>query len=187
MPQLRHRRARPSPNHAADVPRRRVVAEIIGRFGVPPGELAKYLGTSLVSVVRWERGDIEPGPRMWAKLADVLQRLERGEALDIERAVTTHVFASRGARRASDGLPLFHETDQVRCAPQPKAAILSRLRDGDFWGDGAETLGAILTDRGDTAPTIAGPAAEGVSAGKNTYTYDAHTYHKRFRHRESPR
>lgn len=179
MPRSRRQHAQtpPPPDRIAGETRQGAVAEIIARFGVPPGDLAKYLGTSLVSVVRWERGDTEPGSRTQAKLAEVLQRLERGETLDIERAVTTHVFASRGARRGSDALPLFRGTSQVERAPQPKAPILSRLRAGDLWGDGLDALSGILADRSGAAPTIAGPAAEGVSAGKNTYTYDAHTYH----------
>lgn len=163
--------------YPSSTPPRGVAAEIIGRFDVSPGDLAKYLGTSLVSVVRWERGDTTPAPHMRAKLADALQRLERGEALDIDRAVSAHVFASRGARHGSDVLPLFRKTGQVDRAPQPKAPIISRLRSGDLWGDGTEALSAILAGRSVMAPTIAKPAAEGVSAGKNTYTYDAHTYH----------
>lgn len=163
--------------HPSSAPFQELAAEIIGRFGVSPSELAKYLGTSLVSVVRWERGDTTPAPRIRAKLADALERLKRGEALEIDRAVATHVFASRGARRGPEVLPLFRQTSQVDRASQPKAPIISRLRRADFWGDSIEALSAILADRSDMARTIDSPAAEGVSAGKNTYTYDAHTYH----------
>lgn len=161
----------------ANVPRHGLAKEVIRRFGVSPAELAKYLGTSLVSVVRWERGDTTPDPQMQTKLADVLQHLELGQPLDFERAARTHVFASRGARRGSETLPLFHKTTHVARALEPKAPIIRRLRKGNFWGDGINVLSAILADRSEMAPTISNPAAEGVSAGKNTYTYDAHTYH----------
>lgn len=154
-----------------------VAAAIIRRFSVSPRDLARYLGTSLVSVVRWERNDTVPSPRMQAKLADALQRLERGEALDIERAASTHVFASRGARQGTSALTASSDPCQVNCAQQPKPPIIARLRNGDLWGNGTEVLSTILADHGDVAPTIVTPAADGVSAGKNTYTYDAHTYH----------
>jgi DNA modification methylase/transcriptional regulator with XRE-family HTH domain len=177
MPRPRRQHEQTSTDQAAGAPSHGVAAEIIRRFGVSSRALAQYLGTSLVSVARWERNDTKPSPRMQAKLADALERLERGEALDVEHAVTSHVFASRGARRGLGSLPLFREACRVDRAPKPKSPIISRLRDGDLWGDGTETLGTILADHGDTAPTITAPAAEGVSAGKNTYTYDAHTYH----------
>jgi DNA modification methylase len=154
-----------------------IVPEIISRFGVQPGDLAKYLGTSLVSVVRWGRGDTEPGEQMQAKLTEAFHRLERGETLDVAQAAASHVFASRGARRASEALPLFKQTNLAEQAAEPKSPIISRLRRGEFWGDGFTSLSAILADRSAPALTIADPAAEGVSAGKNTYTYDAHTYH----------
>jgi DNA modification methylase len=153
------------------------VQRIVSHFGVNPGDLAKYLGTSLVSVKRWQRGDLEPGEFMRAKLAEALSRLERGETLNVAEAVTTHIFASRGARRGSDALPLFKKANQVGQATVPKAPIVPRLRKGEIWGDGADALIAILTDHSEPAPTIDDPAAEGISAGKNTYTYDAHTYH----------
>jgi DNA modification methylase/transcriptional regulator with XRE-family HTH domain len=154
-----------------------VTCQITTQFHVSASDLAKYLGTSLVSVVRWERGDTAPGQRMQARLADVLRRLESGEKLDVEQAMTTHVFASRGARRGSAALPLFQAKPEIACAAQPKAPIVSRLSSGSFWDGGIDALSGILADRSAGALTIRTPAAEGVSAGKNTYTYDAHTYH----------
>jgi DNA modification methylase len=155
----------------------RIVSKIITQFGVRPSELAKYLGTSLVSVVRWERGDTEPGKRARAKLTEALRRLTSGQSLDVKQAMTSHVFASRGARRGLEVLPLFKVIHQVALATRPKPPVMSRLRSGDIWGSGAHALSTILADRSEPAMTIKNPAAEGVSAGKNTYTYDAHTYH----------
>lgn len=56
--------------------------------------------------------------------------------------------------------------------------LIARLRNGSLWGDdGQMQLASILAAHGDAAPTVEEAVAEGVSAGKNTYTYDAHTYH----------
>src|SRR5579862_2451506 len=52
-----------------------LVQEILRRFDLSPGDLAKYLGTSLVSVVRWVRGDTKPDSRIQAELAEILDRL----------------------------------------------------------------------------------------------------------------
>jgi 16S rRNA G966 N2-methylase RsmD len=87
------------------------------------------------------------------------------------------VFASRGVRRYSGELPLFSTPKTVEFEPDPKLPILTRLREGDFWGSGTVALAEVLANHAEPAPTIEEPAAEGVSAGKNTYTYDAHTYH----------
>lgn len=156
---------------------RSLVREILTRFELSPRDLAKYLGASLVSVVRWERGDTKPGSRMQAKIEETLVRLERGEVLDVEKAVSTEVFASRGARRNMNSLPLFRQVREIELAASPKSPILARLRSGALWGDGPRLLAAVLADHTKPAPTIQAPVAEGVSAGKNTYTYDAHTYH----------
>lgn len=154
-----------------------LVGEILRRFDVAPGDLAKYLGTSLVSVVRWERGDTKPDLLTEAKLAEALAYLERGEALDIGKAISAHVFASRGARREANTLPLFRQHKKIELAANPRPPILSRLRSGALWGNGLAALADVLVDRAAPARTIDAPVAEGVSAGKNTYTYDAHTYH----------
>lgn len=62
-------------------------------------------------------------------------------------------------------------------AGRPLSSVLSRLRQGRVWGDGADALASLLADHTQSAFTIDNPPAGGVSAGKNTYTYDAHTYH----------
>ncbi len=154
-----------------------LVREISTRFDLPPGCLAKYLGTSLVSVVRWGRGDTKPDSRMQAKLAETLARLERGEVLDVGRAVSKHVFAARGARHGTNSLPLFRQVRTIELEINPKTPILSRLHSRALWGDGAALLADVLADHADPAPTAGESVAAGVSAGKNTYTYDAHTYH----------
>ena len=154
-----------------------LVREILRRFDVAPGDLARYLGTSLVSVVRWERGSTKPDAGMTTKLVGALACLERGEDLDVGKAISGHVFAARRARRTVHRLPLFWHAKAIELAAEPNPQILSRLCSGSLWGDGLAKLADVLADRAEPAPTIDEPVAEGVSAGKNTYTYDAHTYH----------
>lgn len=60
---------------------------------------------------------------------------------------------------------------------EPGPYLLSRLRQGSLWGNAEQELGAILLEHTKAAQTIDQAAADGISAGKNTYTYDAHTYH----------
>lgn len=142
--------------------------------GLDQKGLAQYLGTSYFSVVRWERGDIEPG-------ADIVQQLERlladvkgGHTIDLASLNGTRIFASRGVRQASKSNG-YDGTVVMRADPGP--LLLSRLRKGSFWGSGQQQLEAILSAHAVGAQTVADAVAEGVSAGKNTYTYDAHTYH----------
>ena len=162
--------------HSEDIGRSDI-SQILRHFGVSPTDLARYLGTSLVSVVRWGRGDTKPDSRMESRIAEALARLRRGERLDINVATSAHVFASRGARRSIDSLPLFCQDTKIDMAPMPGGSILSRLRGDALPVDGVSTLAGILMEHSLAARTCDAPVAEGVSAGKNTYTYDAHTYH----------
>ncbi len=166
-----------SPSNSDTTDYSAMLRDVLVRGGLSRSELAQYLGTSLVSVARWERGDTRPGSRMRAKLFEALDRLNRGQRLDIDRAVTSHVFAARGARRPIADLPLFRTAKAIQFESEPKAPILTRLRRGDMWGDAATAFGRVLSDHAEAAPTINEPATGGISAGKNTYTYDAHTYH----------
>lgn len=154
-----------------------LVRSVLTLSGVTPSELAQYLGTSLVLVSRWVRGDTRPGPRMRAKLIETLDCLNRGRRLDIARAVASHVFASRDARRYNRELPLFRTVKTIEFENDPQPPIITRLRQADLWGDGAVALAEMLANHAQPALTIEEPATEGISAGKNTYTYDAHTYH----------
>ncbi len=154
-----------------------IVRDVLLRGGLTPSELAQYLGTSLVLVSRWVRGDTRPGLRMGAKLIETQDRLNRGRRLDIARAVASHLFASRGVRHYGGELPLFSTAKTIECETDPKPPILTRLRQADLWGNGTVVLAELLANHAEAAPTIEEPATEGISAGKNTYTYDAHTYH----------
>lgn len=154
-----------------------LIKDILTRGGITPSELAQYLGTSLVLVSRWVRGDSRPDAQMQKTLTETLDRLNRGERLHVGEAVARHVFASRGARRYAGELPLFATAKTIEFEDDVKPPILTRLRDGDVWGRGAVTLAEVLADHIEAAATVNEPPAGSISAGKNTYTYDAHTYH----------
>ena len=152
-----------------------LVREILTRFGLSPSDLAIYIGTSLVSVIRWGRGDTKPNSVMKSRLAETLLCLKQGQALNFRKAASKHVFAARGAPRS---MPLFEQTEPIeRLDAQRRLPLLSRLRSGTLWGEGSRTLATLLTEHTTAATTINCPVSEGISAGKNTYTYDAHTYH----------
>lgn len=154
-----------------------IVRDILAHGGITRSELAQYLGTSLVLVSRWVRGDTRPDTQMRERLIETHDRLSRGQRLDIARAVANHVFASRGVRRYAGELPLFSTAKTIEFEHDVKSPILTRLRQGDLWGRGAVALAEVLANHTGAAPTIEEPATGGISAGKNTYTYDAHTYH----------
>ena len=154
-----------------------LVTKILSGFNVPPADLAAYVGSSLVTIVRWSRGDLNPSPTVMPRLAEALSLLERGGRLKTNSSAAAPIFASRGARQRLHVPPLFRRDVPVELAPRPLAPIISRLRQSSLWGDGADVLASIFTDHIEPAPTIAQPSVGTVSAGKNTYTYDAHTYH----------
>jgi DNA modification methylase/transcriptional regulator with XRE-family HTH domain len=151
-----------------------MVRAIIARGSLTPSELAQYLGTSLVSVVRWERGDTRPNSTMRAKLSEILDRIECGNKIELNAAASSHVFASRGVRRNVRKISKQAYIDFTNVTRPP---ILSRLKRGEFWGGGEADLADILSVNNKAARTISSPPTESISAGKNTYTYDAHTYH----------
>lgn len=156
-----------------------VLRQIRSLLGISQSELSQILGTSLVSVARLERGDNQPGPETAANIRALYEEVRAGKRPEIGAAIASHVFASRGARSAKNGLPLFDAPppQNVKLATKRQPPLLSRLKHSSLWGDGGATLADILADHVSGAPTLSEPSAGGVSAGKNTYTYDAHTYH----------
>jgi DNA modification methylase/transcriptional regulator with XRE-family HTH domain len=156
---------------------RAIIRDILGRGGMTRSDLAQYLGTSLVLISRWIRGDTRPDPQMQKRLAEALDLLNRGRRLDVAKAVANHVFASRGVRHYAEELPLFAAAATIEFEHEVKAPILARLRQGELWGQGAVALAQMLANHLEAAPTVDEPPPGSISAGKNTYTYDAHTYH----------
>ncbi len=136
--------------------------------------LAQHLGTSYYTLTRWERGDIDAGAGVLQRLQRLLAQITNEGAAAVSGQEMQHVFASHGIRKAGAG---EHETERMTLAPSPGPYLLSRLKRGAFWGNGEAAVTEMLFFNAEAAPTLAQAAAGGVSAGKNTYTYDAHTYH----------
>lgn len=87
------------------------------------------------------------------------------------------VFASSGARRRPKPLPLLdmlQPAPVVRLSSEPFPPILQRLKD---LSTQQESVLELIRRNADPAPTNPVAPSGGLSAGKNTYTYDAHTYH----------
>ena len=157
------------------------IKEIKKNTCLTQADLAELLGASLVAIDRWERGDTHPSPHQAQKIADILAQSQEGLPISkIRRLCQKETFASRGFSRRSfrRGEPdLFSPSHQVNICEQPLAPILSRLKNGRFFGDGASILANLLLSHERPARTPDHPATGATSAGKNTYTYDAHTYH----------
>lgn len=148
-------------------------------LGISQSELSQLLGASLVSVARWERGDSQPSTDTAAKIDHLYAEAHAGRRPELSQAVAAHTFASRGARSRARELPLFdNETlTQTVLTAERQPPLLERLKPTSLWGNGATTLADILADNTSASPTLEIPSQGNISAGKNTYTYDAHTYH----------
>ena len=138
-------------------------------------EMAELLNTSLYALVRWERGDVEPS-------SDALGRIDRllnGDRRDLVAGTADLgrvFFPSTGIRAQSTFYPLVDRVD-VNLLDEPRKDALSEIFDDPFWGDGDLALAEIFDRNSSPATTRKEAIVDGISAGKNTYTYDAHTYH----------
>ena len=144
-------------------------------------DLAQVLGTSPIGIDRWERGNINPSDQQVKKIIEILAQSERGKAIRTSsRVLQKGSFASRGATRRAFHMErqgLFSPTTQINRSKTPLAPILSRIKSGRFFRNGEQTLSSLLLLHEEPARTAKRAATGGTSAGKNTYTYDAHTYH----------
>ena len=89
-------------------------------------------------------------------------------------------FASRGAGRPRLRLMTGENIDiSEYFNNSPLAPVLERLiNSGQIsTSDDATEINNLISKHSDPAITATVPPMEGQSAGKNTYTYDAHTYH----------
>ncbi|WP_420345020.1 DNA methyltransferase [Paenirhodobacter sp.] len=146
------------------------------RLNLTEKELAERLGTSFYAVVRWERGDSAPPE----DIIDALDNLiaAKGTAKSLREAPRSPQvrFASTGARKKTAPLPLFDE-EKTKFLDEARNDVLADVFDGVFWGDGEIALSSLLAAHEDPAETTDSAVEKEISAGKNTYTYDAHTYH----------
>ena len=136
-------------------------------------QLACSIGVSLVTIDRWKRGVGQPSLHQLARIEELLQtstRIKPGPSAS---------FPSTGARRyalKSSQLDLFIDSTDVRRLPSPGLPIIHRLKRDRIFGDRA-SICDLLSRNAKASSTRSDPIRTGASAGKNTYTYDAHTYH----------
>ena len=148
------------------------------RLGLTEQELARKLHTSLYALVRWERGDLQPSCEVLKELNALLD--PTAQARSVAEIDTSHppVFASNGSKARIPESPSLFSQDTLRLTENSQRLIVKEIfQSGSFWGDGELALAEILERRLKPAITRSDPVEEEVSAGKNTYTYDAHTYH----------
>lgn len=134
------------------------------RAGVNQREAARRLNTSLASLTKWEDDHALPSPSQAALIEKWYKAGVVPEGVD--------VFASRGLPARSGQCAVAFDL-----AAEPGPSILDRLiYDKVFLGK-PNSVAEVLASNIEAAPTATRPPAGGMSAGKNTYTYDAHTYH----------
>jgi DNA modification methylase/transcriptional regulator with XRE-family HTH domain len=154
------------------------LTEIRSRAKLSQERLAQILGVSFVSVNRWERGASIPSPAQIQRILGLYQASHDLWTTSRLSESETRVFSSRGVRRHSISLPLFEESlPKVHLSSAPFQPILSRLTCGRYFSCDEDPISEVLKDHLLPASTIIDPPSNGMSAGKNTYTYDAHTYH----------
>ena len=128
-----------------------LLQEVFDASGLDQKGLAQYLGTSYFSVVRWERGDIEPGADVVKQLHLLLADVKAGRAIDLASLNANRTFASRGIRKASTAQG-YDGAVELRGEPGPY--LLSRLRRGALWGNGEQQLTEILSAHAGAAQTV---------------------------------
>ena len=146
---------------------------LVQKSGLDHSAIAQHLGTSLVTIVRWCRGDCLPSAEMRAEIERALTLIEDGKGFTSRHSASHQVFASRGAKRV-----LGDSTNaDTQISETPLEPLIKRIKKSNFWGTTQTDFASILAAHCEASSTAQHPIEEGVSAGKNTYTYDAHTYH----------
>lgn len=140
-------------------------------------ELADRLNASLYAVVRWERGDIAPNGDVVSRLNSLLATNRRSKIEDHGNSKPTGIFASNGSTAQAIGDLNLCPSDHTNLLREPRPSVLSDLYSDSLWGEGALELSEVFANRRVPARTRQQPLDGVISAGKNTYTYDAHTYH----------
>lgn len=146
------------------------------RAALSQRQLAQLLGSSLVTVNAWERGARGPSPAQARRIQELYGNLA-GAPRSLHAAPSNTAFASRGLRRRR--LPLFDpKPPTVKLSPDPLEPLLERIVHGRYYGPESDNaMTAVLQAHRRASKTATAPTIAGMSAGKNTYTYDAHTYH----------
>jgi DNA modification methylase len=147
-------------------------------YGINLEQLATRLGTSFYTLSRWAKGDLVPSNSDCLKLQTELEKIRVGIKGD-EAGLNEGKFSSKGARKKTSEQTGSDESIGIEFSKTPNLKLIERLSRDGFWNlsSDAVSLDDLLLQNSKPAETPKKTAAEGISAGKNTYTYDAHTYH----------
>ena len=151
-----------------------MLATLQTSLSLTPAELARLLHVSLVTINRWSRGVGQPSINQLQQIADFFNAHR-----DSRPTPTSNAFSStRATRQPVDPgqANLFHDHSSIQLTETPGPRILQRIKTGRFFPS-PSSIQHLLSRHSHPANTPAAPVATSVSAGKNTYTYDAHTYH----------
>ncbi|HEY7346960.1 MAG TPA: DNA methyltransferase [Ktedonobacterales bacterium] len=160
-----------------DVPA--ILAEIRSRVQLSQEGLAHVLGVSFVSVNRWERGAGIPSPAQLHKILEIYQASLDDQIARPFNQLERSTFSSRGIQRRQPSPTLFDPLPpHIDLSPGEFPPVISRVSTGQYFGSrGEDHLRLMLAEHSAPAATVDNPPQSNMSAGKNTYTYDAHTYH----------
>ena len=134
--------------------------------GFSDNEIGRRVGASLVAVRRWKRGLSKPNPGQALRLRELAGGIPASP-------VRHNGFASHGSLFV-EGSVSSTVTAPVRLEEEPRGPILARLMQR---GLGTTDISALKARHETPAPTPSVAFEGQIAAGKNTYTYDAHTYH----------
>jgi len=156
--------------------------EIRARAKLSQSELARLIGTSSVTVDKWERNNTVPSRIQVKKIAELFNKTKCDVRIQIPfTTLQNGSFASRGSTRhafpSSTQRNLFTENQKIKLREEPVNSLLSLLKPGMYFGESEQNIASILANHQYPSKTVDCAIKLEVSAGKNTYTYDAHTYH----------
>jgi DNA modification methylase len=150
-----------------DDPSSAAIVNRLIREGASAVQIAAHTGSSHAAVMKWSAGSAEPNSKQRATL---IAALETRSAL--KPAVSE--FQSHGSRLRLKDYPRVGVEKLDLIGPGPIDRV---LQGSEILIAGSVSLSAILERHHTPAKTAVAPPTDGISAGKNTYTYDAHTYH----------
>lgn len=151
------------------------ISTILEQTNLTESDLAVYWSTSLAAIVDWRNGVSAPSPQQVERIEATWNLVKAGKFNRKEVTASDNAFASTGVQRT---LPMFTVDTNVSILTSPKTSIYAQLCIDDvFHPDGKSAVQSLLDIHSAPTTSAENPPKSGMSAGKNTYTYDAHTYH----------
>ena len=154
----------------------RIISEIRERGHLTQVRLAELLETSLASISRWEEGVGVPSPDQSERILRLHQNVAGSSSS--ERSPSNFPSHRNRTRTTGQGV-LGSELPSLLSFDANAVPTTDRFLNEEIMlsGDGGPAITALLKAHREPAECADEPFAFDISAGKNTYTYDAHTYH----------